>query len=94
MRFHRIFNFREKTIFRTFLISALLIGITTALTIEFRRWMERREARYYIYTEPEKMFLTILTSVFVTFTSLTIIRFLFGYGTSMLASKKPRKSFW
>lgn len=94
MRTHEIFHFREKTIFRTFLLSALLIGITSALTIEFRRWMERRESRHYIYTEPEKMFFTILTSVFITFSSLTLLRFLFGYGTSMLASKKSRKSFW
>ena len=94
MRTHEIFQFREKTIFRTFLLSALLIGITTALTIEFRRWMESRERHHYIYSEADKMLFTILTSIFITFSALTLIRFLFGYGTSMLASKKPRKSFW
>jgi hypothetical protein len=91
---HSIFHFREKTIFRTFLMSAILIGITSAMTVEFRRWMENREKRHHIYSEMDKMFLTIFTSILMTFFSLILIRFLFGYGSSMLASKIPRKTFW
>ena len=57
MRTHEIFHFREKTIFRTFLLSALLIGITSALTIEFRRWMERRgEPPLYLYRTGKNVF--------------------------------------
>ena len=94
MTFRPIFPFRPTTIARAFILSSLLIAITTALTIEVRRVIDERQYTKELPDVPHKVLITTFISMIIGFTSYLIIRALFGLGGGMLAPKKHYPYFF
>ena len=93
MAFKPVFNFRAITILRAFFLNALLIGVTTALTIEVRRIFDTNPFTKDLPDRPHKLVATAIASVTIGFTGYVICRYLFGLGGAMLAPFKPYKNF-
>ena len=93
MGFKPIINIRPTTILKAFFLNALLIGATTALTIEVRRLFDTNPYTKDLPDRPHKLAATALVSVMITFCGYIIYRYLFGLGGGMLAPMKPYKKF-
>jgi hypothetical protein len=89
MRFKPLINFRGTTIARAFLLNAILIGITTAFTIEVRRTVNESRYTKDFPDVPHKVLATALASILIGLTSYVFLRILFGSGGGMLAPIKP-----
>ena len=93
MGFQPLFSVRATTIIRAFLLNALLIGITTAFTIEARRIFNESKYTRDLPDRPHKLAATAVVSVAVGFTSYVVLRYLFGFGGGMLAPSKAYPTF-
>ena len=89
MGFKPLLSFRGTTIARAFLLNAILIGITTALTIEVRRTINENWYTKDLPDVPHKVLATALASILIGLTSYVLLRILFGSGGGMLAPIKP-----
>ena len=94
MRFKPLINFRGTTIARAFLLNAILIGITTAFTIEVRRTVDENRYTKDFPDVPHKVLATAVASTIIGLTAYTLLRFIFGAGGGMLAPKNPYPGFF
>ena len=93
MKFKPIIPFRGTTIARAFLLNAILIGITTALTIEVRRVISEHRYTKDFPDRPHKVIATAIASILIGFSAYIVMRTLFGAGGGMLAPHKPYPTF-
>jgi len=89
MGFKPLLSFRGTTIARAFILNAILIGITTALTIEVRRTVSENRYTKDFPDIPHKVLATAFASILIGLTAYLILRILFGSGGGMLAPIKP-----
>jgi len=89
MGFKPLLSFRGTTIARAFILNAILIGITTALTIEVRRTVSENRYTKDFPDIPHKALATAFASILIGLTAYLILRILFGSGGGMLAPIKP-----
>jgi len=89
MGFKPLLSFRGTTIARAFLLNAILIGITTALTIEVRRTVNENRYTKDFPDVPHKVLATAFASTLIGLTAYIFLRILFGSGGGMLAPIKP-----
>jgi hypothetical protein len=94
MGFKPLLPFRGTTIARAFLLNAILIGITTALTIEVRRTVNENRYTKDFPDRPHKVLATALASILIGLLAYILLRFLFGTGGGMLAPTKPYPQFF
>jgi len=94
MTFKPPFPFRSTTIARAFIINAILVGLTTALTIEVRRTLDQSNYTKDFPDRPHKLIFTALASIFIGLSSYILLRALFGSGGGMLTTSRPYKSFF
>jgi len=94
MGFKPLLSFRGTTIARAFLLNAILIGITTALTIEVRRTIDDSEYTKDFPDRPHKVVATAIASILIGFSSYIFLRVLLGTGGGMLAPSKPYTGFF
>ena len=94
MAFKPLMNFRGTTMARAFLINALLIAITTALTIEVRRIIQHHKYTKELPDRPHKVLVTATASFLFALTAYIAARLIFGSGGGMLAMKKPYPTFF
>jgi hypothetical protein len=94
MGFKPLINFRGTTIARAFLLNAILIGITTALTIEVRRTVNENHYTKDFPDRPHKVLATALASILIGLIAYIFLRLIFGAGGGMLAPNKPRSEFF
>jgi len=93
MKFKPLIPFRGTTMAKAFLLNAILIGVTTALTIEVRKIINEHQYTKDFPDRPHKVIATALASILIGLSAYTVMRILFGSGGSMLAPKKPYSSF-
>jgi len=94
MGFKPLINFRGTTIARAFILNAILIGITTALTIEVRRTVNENRYTKDFPDIPHKVLATALASILIGLLAYICLRLIFGAGGGMLAPNKPRPEFF
>ena len=94
MGFKPLLSFRGTTIARAFLLNAILIGITTAFTIEVRRTVNESQYTKDFPDIPHKVLATAFASTLIGLTAYIFLRILFGTGGGMLAPTKPYPSFF
>ena len=94
MGFKPLLSFRGTTIARAFLLNAILIGITTALTIEVRRTVNENRYIKDFPDVPHKVLATAFASILIGLTAYLSLRILFGSGGGMLAPIKPYLQFF
>jgi len=93
MKFKPLLPFRGTTIARAFILNAILIGITTALTIEVRRTVNENRYTKDFPDVPHKVLATALASILIGLTAYIVLRIIFGAGGGMLAPNKPYLQF-
>jgi hypothetical protein len=93
MKFKPLISFRGTTMARAFLLNAVLIGITTALTIEVRKVIGEHQYTKVFPDRPHKIIATATASILIGLFAYITMRILFGSGGSMLAPNKPYSSF-
>ena len=95
MKWRPVFHFREKTIFKAFLLSAIALGIQMAFTMYFQRSLDEYENTHLQnLTEFQKGIIVILATVLFCFLSFVILRLLFGFGKGLVIQGQIRNSFW
>ena len=93
MKFKPLINFRGTTIARAFFINALLIAITTALTIEVRRIIQHHKYTKELPDRPHKVVVTALASLIIGLIAYYGARVIFGIGGGMLAPSNAYRTF-
>ncbi len=94
MGFKPLLSFRGTTIARAFLLNAILIGITTALTIEVRRTVNENRYTKDFPDVPHKVLATAFASILIGLIAYIVLRIIFGAGGGMLAPIKPYPQFF
>ena len=94
MGFKPLINFRGTTIARAFVLNAILVGITTALTIEVRRIIQHHKYTKELPDRPHKVMATAFASFLFALIAYVTARILFGSGGGMLAMKKRYPTFF
>ena len=93
MGFKPLINFRGTTIARAFVLNAILVGITTALTIEVRKIVDENRYTKDFPDRPHKVLATAIASIMIGLTAYILLRIIFGAGGGMLAPLKPYPTF-
>ena len=93
MGFKPLLSYRGTTIARAFLLNAILIGVTTAFTIEVRRTVNESRYTKDFPDIPHKVLATAFASTLIGLTAYILLRILFGTGGGMLAPTKPYSAF-
>ena len=93
MGFRPLFSVRATTMMRAFFLNALLIGVTTAFTIEVRRIFNENKYTKDLPDRPHKLAATTVVSIAIGFISYMTLRWLFGFGGGMLAPLKAYPTF-
>jgi len=82
MGFKPLLSFRGTTIARAFLLNAILIGITTAFTIEVRRTINESQYTKDFPDIPHKVLATAFASTLIGLTAYILLRILFDVSTN------------
>ena len=75
-------NFRANTITKAFILNALAIAITAALSIELRRILNRKLTNTNDVT---KTFIVFVFAFVIAIFTYTLLHVIFGYGGGMLS---------
>lgn len=79
-----IINFKETSLFNTFIIFSLIGGIITAITIETRHIRNKKNTlMFHILCMTESFLIFFI----ISFTIYCLFYILFGFGNSMLHNK-------
>lgn len=91
-------NFQSTSLFKAFVINAIVAALISTLTIEFRIKLENENSYYYLYTskffmsnklsEFHKVLSVFVLSFLVSFFIYHLMCFLFAFGGGMLTTKK------
>jgi len=93
MIFKPLINLRSTTIFKAFLLNALMLALVAGMSIELRRYMDIR-AQTKNLSSFRKMIITIIGTIIIGFTLFILARFLLGYGGGLLAPSPTYPNFW
>ena len=93
MKFRPLISFRGTTMARAFLLNAILIGITTALTIEVRKIVDENRYTKDFPDRPHKVVAVAIISILIGLCGYLFLRAVFGAGGGMLAPHKPYTHF-
>jgi len=91
-------NFQTTSLFKAFIINAIVAALISTLTIEFRLKLENEKSDYYVYaskffrnsklSEFHKVLSVFALSFLISFFIYHLMCFLFAYGGGMLTTKK------
>lgn len=94
-------NFQTTSLFKAFIINAIVAALISTLTIEFRLKLENEKSDYYVYTsrffrnsklsEFHKILSVFTLSFLISFFIYHLMCFLFAYGGGMLSNAKFQK---
>ena len=84
MKFFPLVDFRSTTIFRAFILNALVVALLAGMSIELRGYMDVREETKNL-SRFRKMLITIIGTVIIGLSLFILARLIFGYGGGLLA---------
>ena len=90
--FKPLIDFRATSIFRSFILNAIVLAVITVTTIEFRTHLDVFSKTKNL-KEWQKILLTLTGTFIFSFCIFTIIRIIFGYGDGNLASSLYKSLF-
>ena len=95
MKWKPLIRFREKTIFKAFILSAVALGLQMGFTMYFQRSLDEYEDNnLHGLSELQKGIIVILATVLFCFISFIILRVLFGFGKGLVVQGTIKNSFW
>ena len=87
MSFKPLARFRGTTFFKAFLLNAFFVGFIAALSIEFRRQVDKHRWTADLPDVPHKIAATLVLSTISGLITYFVMRFITGTGEGMLDSK-------
>mgnify|MGYP003691519125 FL=1 len=88
IKFTPLFKFRGTTMWKAWVINAIIIGIISGFTVEIRDYMDQHNYTTFLPDFPHKLLATILISSFAGFITFFLSRVIFGTGEGMMESIK------
>ena len=86
--FRPLFEFRGTTMWKAWIINAIIIGIISGITVELRDFMDAHEYTKLFPDVPHKLLGTIFISSLAGFVTFFFSRVLFGTGEGMIEPDK------
>ena len=93
MEFQPMVNLRSTTIFKAFLLNAVVLACVAVISIELRGFMDRREQTKYL-SRSRKIVITIIGTSVLGFALFILLRLLLGDGGGLLAPSPLYPRFW
>ena len=93
MVFHPIIDFRATSIWKAFLLNAIVLASIATLSIELRRYLDIQEETKGLSTS-RKVVITMLGTFLIGIIIYVIVRTLFGFGEGLIACEPFSKSFF
>jgi hypothetical protein len=90
MGFKPLMKFRGTTFFKAFILNAFFVGFISALSIEFRRMVDKHQFTEELPDVPHKIAATLVLSTLSGIVVYFFMRFITGTGEGMLDSKIMR----
>ena len=89
-------NFRETSIIRAFILSAILFAFVSAITTEVRNYLDEKDAKFLgikanKLSNTQKFWISVGSSFFVAILIYIFYHLLIGYGGGMLAEERCNK---
>ena len=79
-----LFKFRGTTMWKAWVINAIIIGIISGFTVEIRDYMDEHDYTVFLPDFPHKLFATVLISSLAGFITFFLSRIIFGTGEGMM----------
>ena len=93
MVFKPVIDFRATSIWKAFLLNAIVLASIATLSIELRRYLDIQEETKGLSTT-RKVIITMLGTFLIGILIYVVIRSLFGFGEGLLACEPFSKSFF
>lgn len=93
MEFSPLIDFRSTTMFRAFILNAVLLGFVAGLSIELRFFIDFRAETKHL-PRSKKMLITILGTVIIGIGVFVLARFFVGFGGGLLAALEQYPTFF
>ncbi len=93
MEFSPLIDFRATTIFRAFLLNAVLLGLVAGLSIELRFYIDYREETKHL-SRLRKMLITVVGTIVIAIAVYVLARFCVGFGGGLLAAPDGYPTFF
>ena len=93
MKFKPIIDFRATSIWKAFILNAIVLCCIATASIELRRYLDVEEETKGLSTS-RKVIITMLGTFLIGMIIYVIIRFIFGFGEGLLACEPFSKSFF
>ena len=90
MAFKPLMKFRGTTFLKAFILNAFFVGFISALSIEFRRMVDKHQFTEELPDVPHKIAATLVLSTLSGIVVYFFMRFITGTGEGMLDSKYMR----
>ena len=93
MVFKPVIDFRATSIWKAFLLNAIVLASIATLSIELRRYLDIQEETKGLSTT-RKVIITMLGTFLIGILIYVVIRSLFGFGEGLLACEPFSRSFF
>ena len=93
MVFKPVIDFRATSIWKAFLLNAIVLASIATLSIELRRYLDIQEETKGLSTT-RKVIITMLGTFLIGIIIYIIIRSIFGFGEGLLACEPFSRSFF
>ena len=93
MVFKPVIDFRATSIWKAFLLNAIVLASIATLSIELRRYLDIQEETKGLSTT-RKVIITMLGTFLIGILIYIVIRSLFGFGEGLLACEPFSRSFF
>ena len=93
MVFKPVIDFRATSIWKAFLLNAIVLACIATLSIELRRYLDIQEETKGLSTT-RKVIITMLGTFLIGILIYVVIRSLFGFGEGLLACEPFSRSFF
>ena len=90
MAFNPLIKFRGTTFLKAFLLNAFFVGFISALSVEFRRLVDKHKYTAELPDVPHKIAATLVLSTLSGIIVYFVMRFITGTGEGMLDTKNMR----
>lgn len=96
MKWAPFYNWRETTVFRGFLLNAVVIGFQMVFMIYLKEYMDNYQHEHKIkyWTINEERAVLMAAAVSGLFVGFIILRLVFGYGACTTGDLPISRGFW
>ena len=96
MKWSPFYDWREITVFRGFLLNAIVIGFQMVFMIYLKEYMDsyQHEHKIKYWSQNQERSFLMISAITGLFCGFLILRLLFGYGASTTGNLPITRGFW